>query len=237
MNQQPEQARSCLQVAARKVYRSDGKAISEMRVFCPDRDHLVGIDECIGCAHWGSLHLERRVRTSFVRCSPRNPAPQRNQGRVSSIMTLDVVCLRPDLSAIAAVDVFLEHGLSAAPVVDREGRLLGFLSRADLLRAKQSSGPAEDGEPASESVEDLMTPLVVVIQQTATIPEAAALMAAERVHHLLVVSPHRELIGILSTLDVLRWLGERDGLLSPTPTLMQDGTPVALELEKTNGAI
>jgi CBS domain-containing protein len=54
---------------------------------------------------------------------------------------------------------------------------------------------------------DLMTPLVLSVRQGTPIARAAALMAAEGVHRLPVVNENNRIVGLVSSIDVLRWVG------------------------------
>jgi CBS domain-containing protein len=54
--------------------------------------------------------------------------------RAADVMTTDVITLTPDLPAWRAAEILLEHGISAAPVTDEGGRLIGIVSGGDLIR-------------------------------------------------------------------------------------------------------
>ena len=56
-----------------------------------------------------------------------------------------------------------------------------------------------------------MNPSPVVVREGMTVPLAAAVMAAARVHRVLVVSAEGTVVGILTTLDVVRWLARKAG--------------------------
>ena len=60
-----------------------------------------------------------------------------------------------------------------------------------------------------------MSPVVLSVHESCNIGQAAALMAFEGVHRLPVVGDLGEVVGILSSLDVLRWFGRRSGYLIP----------------------
>ncbi len=49
-------------------------------------------------------------------------------------MTSPAVCARPDWSVVEAARTMEEHRVKRLPVVDDEGRLVGLVSRGDLLR-------------------------------------------------------------------------------------------------------
>jgi CBS domain-containing protein len=59
---------------------------------------------------------------------------------------------------------------------------------------------------------DVMMPLAISLDQDASVKNAAALLAIEDLHHVMVVS-ERRLIGIVSTMDITRWLAGNDGAL------------------------
>jgi CBS domain-containing protein len=121
---------------------------------------------------------------------------------IATIMTREVVCVCEDLG----VPTFLERGLHGAPVLDSDGELVGFISMADIVEAGFA---AED--IAHATVRDLMMPTAISLEETAPISMAAALMSFEGVHRLPVVSHRGRVVGILSALDVMRWLAREDG--------------------------
>jgi CBS domain-containing protein len=63
--------------------------------------------------------------------------------RVSEIMSTDLACVSPADDLQKCVDLMLGHNVKRLPVVE-DGKLVGILSRADLLRALMSRLPTED---------------------------------------------------------------------------------------------
>lgn len=53
---------------------------------------------------------------------------------VTDYMTKDVITFTPDQSIADAMDIFLEHRVSGAPVVNENGKIVGILSEIDCLR-------------------------------------------------------------------------------------------------------
>lgn len=226
-----------LRVCVRHVYSGDGKMTGDMRVFCPDKDHSVSVDECLGCPNWSGLYLEQKERDSYLQCSPRNRGRANgttrdayDRSRISAIMTPSVVCVRPDLSVQAVLDIFLERHISGAPVVNESGKLLGVISKTDLLNAKNLAIDIDDPERVPKTVDEAMTPLGFALHEHASISQAAGLMAAEGIHRVVVVSPDGQVVGIVSALDVLRWLAERDGYVKSS-TLAVVQPPAAPTVE------
>jgi CBS-domain-containing membrane protein len=123
---------------------------------------------------------------------------------ISGIMTRDVVCVSPGLPLPALAALFAERALRVVPVVDGDHRLIGLATESDLLRCR-------DGE----TVADIMTRKVLALPEWTPVAKAAALMAFEGEHCIPVLSTDRRVVGMLSGLDVLRWLAEREGYLLP----------------------
>lgn len=120
---------------------------------------------------------------------------------ISSIMTRKVVCARPEMDASLLRARLVERGVSGAPVVDDWGRVLGVVSKTDLVEHEVTS------ERGKHSVADIMMPMVFTLPPEAPIGQAAALMAYEGVHRVVVVDHKGCVVGLVSTLDIARWLG------------------------------
>ncbi len=60
---------------------------------------------------------------------------QEGSRRVSRLMTTGVITVTPDTPAWSIARIFFDHGIKRVPVVDAGGKLVGIVSRADLVRA------------------------------------------------------------------------------------------------------
>jgi CBS domain-containing protein len=155
---------------------------------------------------------------------------------VSEIMTRNVFCATPDMSLDALADVMLDQNISGAPVVDETGRPIGVISKTDILREIRELAEIDkatwvdweqprDKRAAAMGVKldslgirtafDAMTPIVYWLPEDASISQAAALMAYERVHRVPIVNKTGKVVGVVSTLDIMRWLASRKGYLIP----------------------
>ncbi len=143
---------------------------------------------------------------------------------VTQIMSRTTYCLRPEVGVRTAVGILLEERMSGAPVVDDDGHPVGIVSKTDLLRHLHERGdsvePGQDPgvergfhttDVDSTTVGDVMMPVVFAIAEDTTIAAASALMAGEGVHRLPVLDKEGAVVGILSTLDITRWVAERAG--------------------------
>ncbi len=131
---------------------------------------------------------------------------------VSSIMSRQVLSVREEAAAADAARLLIARDVAGVPVLDEDDRPIGVFSRTDLLRDElEQDGAALGGA----TVGDLMTPLAFSLPEDASISQAAALMWFEHVHRLPVVSPDSRIVGIVTPMDVLRFVAELDGYRKP----------------------
>lgn len=137
------------------------------------------------------------------------------------IMSNDLVCGRGTLSLGAVVDLMLSHKIGCLPIVDERRRPIGVITKSDLVEQLGAAIELHRGDMAvplrARLAEDIMMPLALTLPETATIAHAAAFMASEDTHHVLVVSAEGRLVGVVSTLDITQWLArtERGARTSP----------------------
>jgi predicted transcriptional regulator len=120
---------------------------------------------------------------------------------IARIMTRKVLCARPEMDASFLRTRLLERGVSGAPVVDDWGRVVGVASKTDLVEHEVTS------ERGVKTVAEIMMPLAFTLPPEAPIGQAAALMAYEGVHRVIVVDRRGCVIGLVTSLDIARWLG------------------------------
>ncbi len=56
----------------------------------------------------------------------------------SDVMTAGAITIGPDANVQSAAKTMLEKGVSALPVVDQSGKLIGIISEGDLIRRTES---------------------------------------------------------------------------------------------------
>lgn len=113
---------------------------------------------------------------------------------IGDLVTVDIVAVLPHDKAGRARDILLTLGVHAVPVMEGND-VLGIVTSADLV----------EEWPDDELVSAVMTPVPTSINVEASVAEAAELMLSHRIHHLLVTDDI-EVMGILSSLDLLRAL-------------------------------
>jgi CBS-domain-containing membrane protein len=135
---------------------------------------------------------------------------------VGEVMTRDVVSVNAGTGYKEIADLMVRHSISAVPVVDTGGHVLGVVSEADLL-AKLEYADRVPRHPlalrrlrngrqkaAGDTAVQLMTTPAVTIAATETLTRAARLMDAARVKRMPVVDDGGRLVGIVSRRDLVR---------------------------------
>lgn len=179
--------------------------VRQQLVTCPLHGGLT-LEDCAACPFFRGYSLDPTERDSFATCShpsgsaPSVPAQANEHSRAMRTCLAEVmrepVCVEPDLDVKRLSRLFLELGMSGAPVVDAEGRPIGVVSKTDVVR---------ELDPGL-TVRQIMTTETVSLPWTASLAEAVELMSTRNIHRIPVVSGLGRVIGVLSALDVTRWL-------------------------------
>ncbi|GAA2675971.1 CBS domain-containing protein [Streptomyces aculeolatus] len=134
---------------------------------------------------------------------------------VSDVMTQTVVAVGPEASFKEIVAAMRKWRVSALPVLEGDGRVVGVVSEADLLRKEEyRDSPLPVADPArwpdgivkagAVVARGLMTTPAVSVRADATLAEAARAMALRRLKRLPVVDGEGRLTGIVSRGDLLK---------------------------------
>ncbi len=141
--------------------------------------------------------------------------------RASDIMTKEVATVTPETRIEILCDLFRERRITGAPVVDPEGRLVGIVSKDDVLfRGRgNSSEPRQtadikllftsgfvgfnQGDDGLTKVGEIMTREVQSAQEDASLDTICRMMWERRIHRVPIVRGS-VLVGIVSALDVCR---------------------------------
>ncbi len=141
---------------------------------------------------------------------------------VREIMSKEVVTVAPHDSLHESLQLMVENKVTAVPVVDGHDRCVGMLSSSDFLEITSDLdgelSELEGLEGAAErwvvkqlgkgighdQVADHMTDHVATISSEAKLIEAAAVMLRNHVHRLPVIDASHRLVGIVSTMDLMR---------------------------------
>jgi CBS domain-containing protein len=143
---------------------------------------------------------------------------------VADNMSRDVLAVAPDSSLRTVARLFAVHDISGVPVIDARARVVGVVSKGDLVAAPErppsevvprhiyyrlwqgevtAEGTADEAPaPPGGVAADVMSPTVLTIDGESTVIEAARIMVREKVHRLVVTGGGR-VQGIITALDCL----------------------------------
>lgn len=146
--------------------------------------------------------------------------------QAKDVMTADVVYLDAKASIFDAAELLVGAGVSAAPVVNDKGVVIGIVSEADLMRraeidtaprkswlsrllASEASAAHDFVATHARKVSDVMTREVVVADEEATLAQLVDLIERHGVKRIPIVGKGK-LVGIVSRADVLEALLSRE---------------------------
>jgi CBS-domain-containing membrane protein len=137
-----------------------------------------------------------------------NQPPRHPLSMVRDIMNSGAITLAEGATVAQAWGLLAQHQLGQAPVVDATGRLVGLLTRAELMRADRLPGPKTHvlawQALLAQAVADVMwTPVPSVAPET-DIRRLARVLLDTGLPGLPVVNEQGSVIGFVSRTDVLR---------------------------------
>ena len=121
--------------------------------------------------------------------------------RVKDIMTKKVYTVDFDASAEEAAWGLTRRQIGAAPVKNRDGELVGILTKGDLVDPEPNQWIKKEA-----TVGDLMDPEVIAVYEDDAALLAVHELASRNQHRLVVLNTENKLVGIVSTMDVVRAL-------------------------------
>lgn len=146
--------------------------------------------------------------------------------KANDIMTKKVIILTPDMGIVEAAKILMENHINGAPVLDKEGNIVGILCRDDLIsQQKKLPLPSyfvvldgiiplisprhiekEMDKIAATNVEHAMTAKPITVTPETDIEVVASLMVDKKIHTLPVIDSNGSLVGIVGKEDVLKTL-------------------------------
>jgi CBS domain-containing protein len=149
----------------------------------------------------------------------RSPGNSRSRGvlTVAEVMTPPVTTVRPDTSILEAAAMLARSGVSALPVLDDNGAVVGITTEADLARdqlcaSRQRTGTSRERIPTA--VGEVMSRTPLIAPPDYELAELVSLMLVAGTSVVPVVDNCR-LVGIVSMREVLRIVGS--GQYDPRP--------------------
>jgi CBS domain-containing protein/nucleotide-binding universal stress UspA family protein len=130
--------------------------------------------------------------------------------RVRDVMTAPAISIGQTAPFKEVVDLMLRHGISALPVVDERGALVGVISDADLM-----TKPAQDRRRRrGHTARGIMSAPADSAHLDDAVRDVARRMIDNRRKHLPVIDGSRRLVGVVSRRDLLRMFDRPDAELA-----------------------
>lgn len=136
------------------------------------------------------------------------------QIKVKDYMTVEVVTLTPQDSLLEAHRLMGVKRIRTLPVVDSHDRLVGIVTRTDLMGASPSRFVSRNHQDASlqieqEKVERIMSTRLITIKEDANITEAARLMLENKIHSLPVLDDKGDMVGVITEYDLFQMIVQK----------------------------
>jgi CBS domain-containing protein len=162
---------------------------------------------------------------------------------VRDVMSTQVVTVRPQARVKEAIQLLDDHRITAMPVVDDQGLLVGVVSEADLLRGalmpdrRTHEIPVEiEGRTNTLTVSDVMTPRPMSVTADTDLAVAASVLV-DRVIKSLPVLDDGRVIGMVSRRDVIAVLARRDPLIKTEVDELLRQAEVECDVEVVDGVV
>lgn len=143
---------------------------------------------------------------------------------VAEVMTRDPIVVQPQTPIKEVIKIIAEQSISGLPVVNEAGKLVGVISETDLLWQETGVEPPvyimfldsviylenparydqELHKALGQTAGEVMTGHPMSIKPDQPLRKAAKLMQDKSIHHLPVTDEAEQVIGILSSGDIVR---------------------------------
>lgn len=148
--------------------------------------------------------------------------------KVKEIMAKEVVSIKPDDTALAALSLLFKMQISGLPVIDTQGKLVGMFTEKEVLsyvlpsyldkvgRFVYEEDPKSTKRKCLElgkiKVSQLMRKEVVTTNEDVTLCEVARIMLTQKARRIPVLDKSGKVSGIVARGDIVRALTEEAGI-------------------------
>ncbi|HMG15819.1 MAG TPA: CBS domain-containing protein [Saprospiraceae bacterium] len=118
---------------------------------------------------------------------------------VATIMKTEVYTVNPTNTLADVFGLMKEHKIHHVPVIENN-KLVGIITTYDMLKSNH-----KHDELASVNANEIMTKKVATLEPSSKIGTAAEVFLEHRFHGLPVVNENHEVVGMVTTHDVLSY--------------------------------
>lgn len=139
------------------------------------------------------------------------------------IMSSPVVTVTPDMTVKYAANLLSAHGFTALPVLDADGRLIGVVTEADLVRDRfprdaryhpaGDTGPDDPPRPPAGTVGGVMTSPAVGMGAGTDVADLVRVLLEDRIRSMPIVDG-AHVVGIVTRRDLVQALARDDEVIS-----------------------
>jgi predicted transcriptional regulator len=151
---------------------------------------------------------------------------------VTQFMASKLITFQPDMDILDAMNMLLKKKITGAPVLNKQGELVGMLSEVDCLKLLVE-GPYNQEPNNVGTVADFMSKEVITIDHDRTILDAAYTFVNSGLKRLPVRDGNNKLIGQISRVDVLRAIQKTKPFVEHVPDSWKKRVPTMPNYKKS----
>lgn len=152
--------------------------------------------------------------------------------QVHECMIVNPITVSPKVTSAEAVRLLRVKKLPALPVVDEAGKLVGIVTKGDLLEVSPVAGPGIDAISSLWStmrIEAAMTKRVITVPENCPLEEASRILVDNKIGSLPVIRDG-QVVGMVTRIEILRTMMEALGGRS-------EGLRTTIRLSEDNGEL
>ena len=149
--------------------------------------------------------------------------------KARDIMTRNVIVVEKDTTINNLIETFLDHRISCAPVVTKKKKLIGIVTKTDvlgyfldldldltvkvglkdILEYNSEHSDMEIAPETEQKVGNIMTKNPITAGENSSIESLAKTMINKNIHRVIIKKGDK-IVGIVSTLDILHHIAGID---------------------------
>ena len=124
--------------------------------------------------------------------------------QAKDIMTRDIISVSPGMTIKSLAMTLIKNQISGAPVTDKNGKIIGVVSEADIVAKK------------GKDVKAIMSKKIISVREDTAVEEIAQLMTTHRIKRVPVMR-ERSVVGIVSRADIVSAIARGEHVAIHTP--------------------
>ncbi len=146
----------------------------------------------------------------------------------ADVMTRDVITVKKETTIRELAELFAQHRISSAPVVDNNGQMIGIVTETDLIEQDKNlhiptvislfdwviylesdkKFEKELNKMTGQTVGDIFTQKVETVTPATPVSDVADIMSSRKINAIPVVEGNK-VVGIVARIDLIRTMIRR----------------------------